>query len=311
MRTSALLLFITLLTVTACGRDNRSLKPADMVFIPAGTFVMGSDETDDQGLQQRYGFSQPLFVNEHPLHQQYVRAFWMDRFEVTNGDYKKFIQATNHPEPKLWVQNGYNVRDDKLRSAHVDNLRWIASDYFHLDVDTRQMDKPALLQMLFDEQRFRDTLPVSAVTWDDANRYCLWVGKRLPTEAEWEHAARGNDERRFPWGNDWDDTIPNTGEAQQDEAVLAPVGTYTRDVSPYGVFDMGGNVSEWVSDWYQPYPANEDKDPLYGRQQKVVRGGGAGLGHYSLSVFYRAARRAHAKPDMISTDVGFRCARDN
>ena len=160
--------------LAACGRDHSAAKPADMVFIPAGNFVMGSDEKDTEGLQKRYGFSRPLFINEHPPHQQYVQAFWMDRFEVTNGDYKKFVQATNHPEPKLWIQNGYNVHDDKLRSAHVDNLRWIASDYFHLDIDTRQMDKPALLKALFDEQRYRDTLPVSAVNWNDANSYCLW-----------------------------------------------------------------------------------------------------------------------------------------
>lgn len=311
MRAYIVMMMAGLLLVTACGRDNGAAAPADMVFIPAGSFVMGSDEVDDKGLQQRYGFERPLYVNEHPPHQQYVRAFWLDRFEVSNGEYKKFVQATGRPEPKLWVQNGYNVRDDKLRGAHVTNLRWIASDYFHLDMDTRQMDKPALLKALFEEQRFRDTLPVSSVTWRDANDYCLWRGKRLPSEAEWERAARGDDGRRFAWGNDWDVAIPNTGDQQDNDMVLAPGGSFKRDVSPYGVYDMGGNVSEWVADWYEAYPGNQDPDPAYGRQHKVVRGGGAGLGHYSLSVFYRATRRAHAKPDMVSTDVGFRCARDN
>lgn len=308
----SLLLLVSL--VSGCGRSGQDQPTADgdssEVFIPATSFVMGSDRVDDKGLGQRYGFAQQLFINEHPPHRVEVPAFYIDRFEVSNADYKRFVVATERPEPPMWIQNGYNVRDNKLRTAHVDNLRWIASDYFHLDRDTRQMDKQALLQALFAIQKQRDALPVTGVNWFDAAAYCHWVGRRLPREAEWELAARGSKGREYPWGDNWAEGLTNTGYGRDEDMLLAPRGSYPTDRSPYGVMDMAGNVSEWVADWYQPYPGNSEQDRFYGRLHKVVRGGGAGLGHYALSVFYRSARRAHARPDMITTDVGFRCARD-
>jgi len=283
----------------------------DMIEIAAGSFVVGSNKLDKEDLQKRYGFEHPLYVNEHPRHLRNLPVFFIDRFEVSNEEYKAFVVQTRRVEPESWVQNGYNVRDDKLRSAHVDNLRWIASDYFKLDLDTRQMDKPALLEELFKSQAYRDSLPVSAISWQDAYDFCSWRGKRLPSEVEWEKAARGPDGREFPWGDKWDVEKPNTGGFGNDEVPLAPVGSFENDVSIYGVRDMGGNVSEWVSDWYGPYSGAEYQDSFFGEQHKVVRGGGAGMGHYALKVFYRSARRAHTEPQMISTDVGFRCARDS
>ncbi|HHH36771.1 MAG TPA: hypothetical protein ENK48_08110 [Gammaproteobacteria bacterium] len=290
--------------------DSGLRRGDDMVRVPAGPFLMGSDRRDREGLQARYGFEKPLYVNEHPPHEVDLPAFYIDRFEVTNGAFKVFVRQTGYPEPPVWIQNGYNVYDEKLRTAHVSNLRWIARDYFHIDRDPARMDKPALLEALFAIQRQRDALPVTGVSWFDARSYCRWAGKRLPTEAEWEKAARGTDGREFPWGNEWHAEWTNTGATAEGEEAVMAVGSFPRDRSPYGVMDMAGNVSEWVADFYAPYPGAALRLDAHERRQRVVRGGGAGVGHYSLSLFFRSARRAHADPEMRSTDVGFRCARD-
>jgi formylglycine-generating enzyme required for sulfatase activity len=281
-----------------------------MVLIPAGDFIMGSDKTDAEGLRARYGFTFELFLNEHPARRVSIGAFYLDRLETTNADYKAFVLATGREPPQQWIQNAYNVADDKLRTAHVANLRWIASDYFKLDADAGAMGRDQLLERLLREQRERDRLPVSGVSWYDADAYCRWRGGRLPTEAEWEKAARGPEGREYPWGGEWVHGKANSGDEAEGEESLAPVGSYPGDASAYGVMDLGGNVSEWVSDWYLPYPDSEYWDPAYAQQHKVIRGGGAGLGHYALSVFFRAARRGHAAPDQVGTDVGFRCAKD-
>jgi formylglycine-generating enzyme required for sulfatase activity len=299
--------------LAACGRtpDPASGSGTEhMVLITGGEFVMGSDKNDDEGLQARYGFTTPLFVNEHPRHRVRIGGFYLDTTEVSNADYKAFVLQTGRPEPAEWVQNAYNVADRKLETAHVDNLRWIARDYFKVERDTAAMTKEELLALLLGIQRARDRLPVTAVNWFDADAYCHWHGKRLPREAEWEKAARGPDGREYPWGDEWQHGAANTGDQGEGDEILAPVGSYPGDVSVYGVHDLGGNVSEWTADWYGPYPDSDAQDADFGEKQRVVRGGGAGLGHYALSVFFRSARRAHATPDMVSTDVGFRCAKD-
>jgi len=304
---------LALLACAACGGPPQpEATPAveGMAPIPGGPFVMGSDRTDEEGLQARYGFTVPLFVNEHPRHRAEVPAFYLDVTEVSNADYKDFVLRTARAEPAEWIQNAYNVADHKLETAHVDNLRWIARDYFKLERDVSAMTKEELLALLLGIQRARDRLPVTAVSWFDADAYCRWRGRRLPGEAEWEKAARGPDGREYPWGGEWRQGAANTGDQGEGDEILAPVGSYAEDISVYGVRDLGGNVSEWVADWYQPYAGGDAQDADFGEKHRVVRGGGAGLGHYALSVFFRSARRAHAEPGMVSTDVGFRCAKD-
>lgn len=316
------------LCLGACsdGQDSRqtgapphAIVNVDMVLIPAGGFIMGSDKVDKKGLQKEFGMVDPLYLNEHPRRKVYLEAYLIDKYEVNNAQYKVFVaemkqrgkpQGRDYPEPMAWVQNGYNVSDEKLMGADLDSLRWVASEYFKLDRDTTQMDKQALLDALFEMQRYRDTLPVTGVNWYDAYSYCEWADKRLPSEAEWEKAARGAEGLEYPWGQAWENGKANTGEDRDTDEAVAPVGSFPGDKSPYGVFDMSGNVSEWVNDWYQAYPGADFQHPLYGEVHKVLRGGGAGQGHYALQAFFRGARRAHADPTMGGTDVGFRCARD-
>ncbi len=306
---------VALASLAACSHgedaaEARAHTPKDMVYIPAGPFIMGSNKVDKDSAQRQYGFVRPLYLDEHPRHRVDIKAFYIDKYEVTNGQYKQFTKETGRPVPVLWIQNGYNVRDDKLKTAHLSNLRWVARTYFHIDRDPQTLSKEALLKTLFKVQHYRDTLPVTGVNWYDAKAYCKWAGKRLPTEAQWEKAARGPKGQEYPWGDKWHEHYPNTGADSRTDNPLAPVGSYAHDKSPYGVYDMGGNVTEWVSDWYKPYPGATYKSDLFGKKQKVARGGASSAGHYALSLFYRAARRAHAKPSMVSTDVGFRCAED-
>lgn len=281
--------------------------PSGMVLIPAGEFVMGSNRTDTEGKQEEFGFREPMYLDEHPEHRRPLAAFYMDQYEVQSKDYKAFLLQTEMEAPQPWVQNGYNVTMALLNGFPLETLRKISLDYFKLDMDTSAMDKPALLKALEEIQRSRDSLPAIGMSWYDAASYCRWKGKRLPREAEWEKAARGPDGFEYPWGQEWNQQKSNVGDGEE---VLMPVGSYETDHSFYGVYDLGGNVSEWVDDWYQAYPGAEYKSEYAGDFHKVIKGGGAGVGHYALSYFFRSARRGQADPSSMSVDVGFRCAQN-
>jgi formylglycine-generating enzyme required for sulfatase activity len=160
--------------------------------------------------------------------------------------------------------------------------------------------------------------PVVGVTWHDASAYCRFVGRRLPTEAEWEKAARGMDGRRFPWGNDEDCRAANYGNFQGEGACEGrnpgrpvEVGTRPRGRSPYGADDLGGNVWEWVQDWYEfdyyrRAPQRNPRGPRSG-EGRVLRGGAC----CSMFVLPRAANRLRFDPGYRDADIGFRCARDS
>ena len=155
----------------------------------------------------------------------------------------------------------------------------------------------------------RDEHPVVFVSWYDAVAYCGWIKKRLPTEAEWEQAARGTEGLEYPWGAEFDPARANTGSSDTNDS--SPVGQFSGGRSPFGVEDMIGNAAEWVDAWFLPYPGNPQlRGPLYGQRFKVIRGGswGGSGGHYAMAIFYRAAHRLFGEPTERLPDTGFRCA---
>ena len=304
----------------ACSAENHagSTRSADgMVLIPAGEFTMGSNKTEDDtkwkgaNALNPYGFNEKLYVDEHPAHKVTLPAFLMDKYEVSNAQYRKFTMATKHTAPVMWQQNGYNLTDKFLASLPLVYLQQVASDRFKLDMDVPNMNQKALLAELKKVQAARGKLPVTTVTWADADAYCRWAGKHLPTEAEWEKTARGPEGFEFPWGNDWDPKKINT-MSENPEAPYSPGGSFPGDKSVYGVYDMAANVSEWVADWYDAYPGAPASDnKYYGKTQRVTRGGITSSGHYdALSLMFRSAKRAHLPPDSALLDLGFRCAKD-
>lgn len=287
------------------------IKETVMVKVAAGKFIRGSEKQDAEGMQARYGFPNPLYLDERPQAKVNLDDFWIDAYEVNNKSYKAFILSTKRMMPFSWVNNGYALSLEKMNAMEVDKLRKIALDYFRLDMDTRVMDKAALIKAMLERQKQLDNLPASGVNWHDARKFCVWREARLPSEAEWEKAARGPDGLEYPWGNEWDPTITNTGEGGEWEGGIAPVGTFEKNKSVYGAYDLSGNVWEWVEDWYQPYPGSTYQSEAFGEKARVIRGGGGGDGHYAISYFFRGATRQFAEPEMESDDVGFRCAKDD
>ncbi len=207
---------------------------------------------------------------EQPRHSVYLDAFEIDQFEVSNAHYLRFVLATKAAVPPYWKGDPF---PDKM-APH----------------------------------------PVIGVSWHEADTYCRWVGKRLPTEAEWEKAARGTDGRLYPWGNElpgWLRTnIAHPGSKRGIRyPPLANVNRYERGVSPYGVYQMAGNVAEWVADWFDPDyyrrgPAENPRGPARG-EDKVFRGGSWN----EDPEVARSAGRGSYPPDYRSYLIGFRCAR--
>lgn len=287
--------------------------PQDMVLIPAGPFIMGSNENDEQQRRSNeFGFGKPMFMDEHPQHTVELPAFYIDRDEVTFAAYRNFIITMNYQVPASFVDSGYLLSPQIMGYASDDKLRQLAVDTFNIDRDTRAMTRKQLMQVIEAQRSRLDQLPINRVSWYDADAYCRWAGKRLPHESEWEKAARGADGRVYPWGDDWSPAKANTGTTvSDDEPGVRPVGSFPAGASPYGVNDMAGNVMEWVADWYQPYPDSDYVSRDFGQQYRVVRGGSwGGIGHYAISHFYRTAYRFYLRPETAYGDLGFRCARD-
>jgi formylglycine-generating enzyme required for sulfatase activity len=201
---------------------------------------------------------------ERPAHTVFVDAFEMDLFEVTNEDFAKFVDET-----------GYVTEAEKA----ADGATW----------RTRGEGK--------------ERHPVVEVSWSDAVAYCQWLGKRLPTEAEWEKAARGTEGLIYPWGNEWVPSKANTKDSGLRGTTV--VGSFAESISPYGLFDMAGNVWEWTSDWYEAYPGSDFQSEYFGQKYKVIRGGGWFAESDRVRTTYRSCTSVEATND----NLGFRCAR--
>ncbi len=206
-----------------------------------------------------------------------------------------------HSESLEFYRDETPVQNVLLGDYHIDKYEVSVTHYRKYLVETGK-PKPKYL----DNSRFNpENHPVVGVTWQEASDYCQWAGKRLPTEAEWEKAARGTDARRYPWGNDPDNKKGNVRGRDDGYRYTSPVGVFPEGRSPYGAMDMAGNVWEWTRDWYLPYPGNDQKNEMFGRQFKVLRGG-SWNSNLDLA---RAALRGKALPDQRQNYIGFRCVR--
>jgi serine/threonine-protein kinase len=263
-----------------------------LLYVPAGEFLMGSADGDSDA-----------YSDEKPQHKVTLDAFWIDRTEVTNAMFAKFVAAARYKTDA--------EKAGKARAFDPTSKQWAET----AGADWQHPRGPG------SDIAGLEQHPVAQVSWNDATAYCAWAGRRLPTEAEWEKAARGTDGRKFPWGNQnvagdllnfadrnldvsWADKSINDGYQ-----FTAPVGSYPKGASPYGALDMAGNVWEWVADWYnetyyQNAPAQNPKGPDSG-QYRVLRGGSW---HIEPGLV-RAADRVRDNPENRYDLLGFRCAR--
>jgi formylglycine-generating enzyme required for sulfatase activity len=233
----------------------------EMALIPGGDFVMGSDH---------HG---PIY---QPEHQLYVETFYLDRWPVTNLEYKQFVDATDYPVP------------------HYD-VSWCNTAGYNWDLGSRSYPPG------------KENYPVVLVTWEDAMAYATWAKKRLPTEAEWERAARGPNGRLYPWGNEFGCRCNcNCNEVSLGGA--SPVGHFSPDGdSPEGVMDLVGNVWEWTSTLFRPYPYN----PHDGRENPKTAGFRVLRGASWVNDTTLADGLARLDGDFkFYNNVGFRCAAD-
>ncbi len=221
-------------------------NPAGMVLVAAGTYRIGRDDGD------------PL---ARPAHSVQLEAFYIDKTEVTNREYKRFADASGHGVPPVWKSGSYPAGEDD----------W----------------------------------PVCNVSWQDASDYAAWAGKRLPTEAEWEAAARGRDGLVYPWGNEWKEGVANIGKKSTDNGI-EEVGRYKAGASPVGALDMIGNVWEWTADGFKLYPDSKEPAPAVTdpAAYRIIRGGA-----FDGKRFNDASYRGYLRADKGYDKTGFRCVK--
>ena len=282
-----------------------------MQKIPAGVFTMGSETG---------------FPDEMPIHEVFIDSFWIDKTEVTNRQFKKFIDATGY---KTIAERNITIIDDDdslvfepgaLVFQPVENNWW----YYKAGANWKHPDgENSDITYIMEH-------PVVHISWYDAMAYCKWAGKRLPTEAEWEYAAKGgNTNYIFPWGNTspekemkaniWQGAFPVKNNKTDGFYTTAPVASFK--ANSFGLFDISGNVWEWCIDKYHytyydqkeydnPRGSLDSYDPQEPDLLKYVMRGGSFLCHSSYCTGYRTTARMKSTPDSAFQHVGFRCVSD-
>ncbi len=330
------LIIMLLAFLTAAQAEKQKNAPEGMVWIPGGTFTMGSNDSMAR-------------ENEKPPHQVKVDGFWIDITSVTNADFQRFVEATGYlteaerkpewealrkqlppgtpkPDERLLVAGSmvFKPTEKPVDLRNMANFwRWVPG------ASWRHPEGPG------SHLEGREDHPVVQISWDDAAAYAKWAGKRLPTEAEWEFAARGgHDGQRYYWGeefrpdgklmaNTWTGEFPYQNTGEDGFTGTAPVKSFPPN--GYGLYDMAGNVWNWCSDWYRPDAhvaqaretlcinptgPHESFSPVNPYQTERVTKGGSFLCQESYCASYRPSARRGLPPDTGMSHVGFRCVMD-
>ncbi|MEJ1934970.1 SUMF1/EgtB/PvdO family nonheme iron enzyme, partial [Nostoc sp. NIES-2111] len=251
----------------------------EMVHIPAGEFEVGNNSMD-------------ALDNERPAHRIYLDSYWIDRYPVTCGEYQVFIEAGGYQNPEWWSVKGWQW----LQTEQVTQPLYWNSDRLRRGV----------------AHRTSNNHPVYGVSWYEAEAYSRFVGKRLPTEAEWEKAAswetKANRRRIYPWGED----TPTPQHCNYDGFKTTPVNAYPQGQSAYGLYDTLGNVWEWTASWFDgyqgfaSYPYKGYSQVYFDQKHRVLKGGSWASRPWVL----RSSFRNWYYPQVRQIFAGFRCVRD-
>jgi len=321
---------------TISNRAKPSYVVKDMVWIPGGEFSMGNvnPTTMEDG-------GHDAMNDTRPVHRVYVKGYFMDKTEVTNAEFAAFVKATGYvtvAERKPTQEEFPGVPDENLVAGSVvfkpsatsdlsQNLQWW--DYVY-GANWKHPFGPG------SDLKGKENYPVVHVCWEDAEAYAKWAGKRLPTEAEWEFAARGgNAGEMYTWGNQlkpdgkwmaniYEGKFPATDQALDGYAGIAPVEKFP--ANPYGLYDMAGNVWEWCSDWYRPdyyvklaeqggvaknpQGPSSSYDPAEPTEKKKIQRGGSFLCTDQYCTRYMVGTRGKGELRSASNHIGFRCVKD-
>jgi formylglycine-generating enzyme required for sulfatase activity len=217
-----------------------------------------------------------FFPEDRPSHKVFLNDFYIDKYPVTNSQFEAFIREGGYTKPEYWTEEGWKWVQQTQRTCpkfwHDPNYNW-------------------------------PNYPVVGVSWYEAAAYAKWAEKRLPTEAEWEKAARGPTGVEWPWGNEFRGDFVNSAEGEEQVGGTTPIGIYPAGASYYGALDMSGNISEWTESWYGPYPGNTKGDFPEKENSRVRRGGNWGWDHD----FARCTCRVPSPPTTSYAVTGFRC----
>lgn len=294
--------------MSGCSNSNMKITAADinseMVLVPAGSFLMGSTDEDiekeieeaskprgpalagQRGKRRRVAKIE-WYKKEIPQRKVWLNAFWMDKFETTNKQYREFIRGGGYNKREYWSREGWQWRSDN----NISQPRYWGSKKYG-----------------------KEDFPVVGVSWYEADAYAGWCGKRLPTEAEWERAARGTDGLKYPWGDQWNGKRCNWADNGNEDGyrALSWVGAFKDGVSPVGYYDMAGNVCEWCSDWFDLYCSTTNEITQAERKPRVsslkISRGGAFV---SDETHCRTTGRFVDSPGTRNIFTGFRLVLDH